>query len=190
MSNLSRTLNVSKSFLPLVMAVGLLLAALPGRAHASELFLDLGAGMLTSTIKGFEKQGVITSFSFGARYPAYVNGGAPGRDGRPEVNELTVTRTIDGASAKIWQKLVENQVFATVTLTVSKVDAKGAMVKVAQIKLSSAVLTSYNVSGAGGNAQAPFESFSFAFSKIEYTPFDAGKAGAPVVYDLAEAQPL
>lgn len=134
----------------------------PLRAQASSLlFIDLGTGFgLSSTVKGFEKAGVCSSFSFGADR---ATGGHVSSDfGQAALKELQITRVLDSASPKIWQRVMTGAVIPTVKIT--QVDSMGQ--KLLEFTLTDVFITNYDVSGSGDDR--PYESFTLSYRTITF----------------------
>jgi type VI protein secretion system component Hcp len=158
-------LNTSaKVIRPLFVLVATLLAmtVAPLRAQASpSLFIDLGTGFgLSSTVKGFEKAGVCSSFSFGTDRD--TGGHVTSDFGQALLKEMEITRVLDSASPKIWQRVMTGTVIPTVKIT--QLDSMGQ--KILELTLTDVFITNYNVSGSGDDR--PYESFTLSYRTITF----------------------
>jgi type VI protein secretion system component Hcp len=155
-NSLSRTLLASTALL-LSMWVN------PVSAHADyRIFIDFGGAIpVSSTVKGFEKAGECSSFSFEVQRD--VQPGLGQEAPKPQLSLIDLTRTLDSASPKLWLRVLNGKMIPTVKITL----VNGSGVKIAEYLLSNVILGKYSVSGSGD--ALPFESFSLSYATIQYT---------------------
>lgn len=124
-------------------------------------------------------------FGFG-RAISTPTGAAQNREAsEPSVSEVTLTKTMDNASPKLFTESVTGNKGKKVQIHMVSTGSPG--VTYAEYTLTNALISSYSTSSGG---ERPSESMSISFTKIQYklTPYDAKhKAGTPVTvsYDLA-----
>jgi type VI secretion system secreted protein Hcp len=96
---------------------------------------------------------------------------------RADISDFTITKTMDAASAKLFEHCATGQHIKEVTLALHR--AGGDKQQYAEYKLSDVIVSSYSP-GASSGGDVPMENVSFNFSKIEmkYTQVDpkTGKA--------------
>jgi type VI secretion system secreted protein Hcp len=108
----------------------------------------------------------------------------------PSISEITLTKTLDSTSPKLFLLAVGGGIPAGVTVKLHLVDTTGGTGTVFYELILSNVLVSSQSNSASPGDGRPQESISLNFTKIEvaYTPTDAkGAPGTPVRagYDLA-----
>jgi type VI protein secretion system component Hcp len=161
----------------------LLMAAAPGSAHAaSKVLINFSDASikLSSTIKGYEKYGECSTFSFSDAIDISPGGGGVGSS-KPLVSNVAVTRLLDAASPALWLAALQNKQMQTVKIVT--LDAMGR--KTLEVELSDVQLASYAVSGSS-STDKPFESLSLAFSKMKLTVTSYDAAGKALPATTAE----
>ncbi len=130
----------------------------------------------------------VTSISWGAgRGIMTPSGAARNREAsEPSLSEITFTKDMDKASAKLFQEACTGSKGKKVTIDLVRTSAGGPLTYM-QYKLEDALVSGYSVSSGG---DTPTESISLNYTKIEmaYTPMD--ETGEPMnalraSYDLA-----
>jgi type VI secretion system secreted protein Hcp len=145
----------------------------------------------SSTATGYSDLIVLNSFQFGAgrAITAAHSAGAAREASAPQVSEITVTKSMDKASPKLFAETVtgglQNGVDIHFTTTTANKVTEFLVYKLANVGLSG-----YSVSvGADG---IPSESLSLNFTKIEMrftgTGLDASGSPATAGYDLTQAK--
>ena len=171
----------------LAAAASLLLTA--SQSHAAyDAFLKVAGISGESTDAAHTNEIVATSFSFGMSNPASVSSGGGISVGKANVSDLTITKFLDSASVPLMQACAQGSVLTTVTLTLR--DQSGAQVEFYKVKLTNAVITSVQTSGAASSDTRPGETVTIAYQKISWTyqRVTNGKAdGSPVTgsYDVS-----
>jgi len=67
----------------------------------------------------------INSFSFGASNPGTVGSGSGGGAGKVSLSDLTITKTVDSSSPKIFDNVLNSMVISSVVLKVYRGDGGG-----------------------------------------------------------------
>jgi type VI secretion system secreted protein Hcp len=138
-------------------------AAVPANRAGAYLSVDGIPG--TSTSPGHQGWIEIMSFSFGASRPTTgggaTTGGGTGREGKPSVSSITITKNQDVASPKLFQLCASGKHLPKVTIEMSS-PTKGVTY---QAVLSDVIFTNRQVSSGGDR---PTESMTLNFTKIEY----------------------
>ncbi|HEY7707210.1 MAG TPA: type VI secretion system tube protein Hcp [Gaiellaceae bacterium] len=157
----------------------------PKSADSAEASLALDG----LTIPGPAQAIDVESYSFGvANTGSAATAGGAGA-GKANFTELTFTKTVDVSSPVLMKACATGQHMKTVTLSLRKAGGTGVKQPYMTIKMSDAIISSYQVSGSKGSG-VPAESVAINFAKIEYSYSDGG-AGSPssqMVYDLKLAK--
>lgn len=131
------------------------------------VFLDIKDIDGDSDIKGFEKKIEILSFNHGISLPVTGDVSNENRtSGRPNIQDLALTKFVDKATVKLNQKCVEGANLGEVTLTIGRND-KGTILPFLVYKLKDVIISSINISGGGDGK--PIENFTLNFSEINWT---------------------
>jgi type VI secretion system secreted protein Hcp len=132
----------------------------------------------------------IGSFQFGiGRAISHGIGSTANREAsEPSISEITVTKTMDSSSPKLFTESVTGAAGKTIKIDLVSTGSPGNTY--ATYTLTNSLISGYSVSTGGDR---PSESISISFTKIEFklTPFTSdGKAGSPVAvnYDLSTAK--
>lgn len=124
-------------------------------------------------------------FGFGRAISTPAGSAQNRESSEPSVSEVTITKTMDNASPKLFTESVTGNKGKKVEIHMVSTGSPG--VTYAEYTLTNALISGYSTSSGGDR---PNESISISFTKIEYklTPYDANhEAGTPVTvsYDLA-----
>lgn len=158
-------------------------------AAAVDYFLKIEGIDGESTSEAHKNQLEIDSFSWGMSNSGSMAAGGGGGAGKVSFSTLRLTTPISKASPKLFEACATGKHFPTATLTLVDSEQRGQ--EFMKVTLSDVIISSYKTTGMSG--EAPVESFSLNFAKIEYeyTPqkldgsMDSSvKAG----YDLALAK--
>ena len=155
-------------------------------AAAVDYFLKLEGIDGESTSETHKDWIEIDSYSWGMSNSGSMAAGGGGGAGKVSFSSLRLMTPISKASPKLFEACATGKHFPTATLTL--VDSERRGLEFMKVTLSDVIISSYKTTGTSG--QAPMESFSLNFAKIEYeyTPQKAdGSMDAPVKagYDLA-----
>ncbi len=166
----------------------------------ANMYMKLGEaqskGDATSAYTGGDNVGekgwfAIRSFSWGATRSVTMDiGNGMNRDsGMVAMNEVTVSKELDGASENILSHLyVPGDEGDTVDIIVTKPDRSGEGAQIyLQIQLTFARIVNYSLSASDG--ATPFETLAVAYSKVKvkhWNEAEGGKLepGGDVTYDL------
>lgn len=150
------------------------------------MFLQISDVEGDSTVKGFEKQIEVSSFSFStSQSTSPIRSNTSHTDGRPSLSLLNITKSCDKASPIICKKLWAGATLAKATLTACR-DEGAALIAYLTITMENVVIANYSISGGGG---MPYENVALNYAKIEinYIPQknEGGTSGnVPASYDL------
>jgi type VI secretion system secreted protein Hcp len=156
---------------------------------AYDAFLQLKDIPGESTATGFEKSIALLSMQFSAHANVTVNSGRGGMTtSKVAVSEIIITKKTDVSSNKLFHACCLGTHIATGKVSFRKQTGHGQEAYLIYV-FSDLVIASFSFSGTPGSNDAPHESASIAFSKvqIEYKTQNAdGKlvSGTPVVWDL------
>jgi type VI secretion system secreted protein Hcp len=184
-----KTIILLASVLGLVFAIGTI-------QHSSAQFVDPIYMKIEGidgdvTVQGHEKEIELHSFQFGvSRSLTAPTGGQDRESSAPSISEITVTKTMDKASPKLFGEALVGtgknvEIFFVLT-------GQDKVLTYAKYTLENCMISSYSVSSGGDR---PMESLSLNFEKItfEHIPIDGqGKPGTPerVTYDLAQGKKI
>lgn len=150
------------------------------------MFLKISDVEGDSTVKGFENQIEVNSFSFSSsQSTSPIRSNTSHTDGRPSLSLFNFTKSCDKASPIICKKLWSGATLASAEFTACR-DEGGSLIAFLTIKLENIVIANYSVSGGGG---VPYENVALNYAKIEinYIPQknEGGTSGnVPASYDL------
>ena len=162
--------------LPLVFTI--LIASSFGNAFAMfDAFLKIDGVEGESTDDKHKGQIEIDSFSWGVSNAGSMATG--GGTGKASFSDFTITKTVDKSSPKLMQAVATGEHLKTVDLSMRK--AGGTQMDYYVIHLEDVLVSSYSTSG--GSGEAPMESISFNYQKIEfqYIPTNADGTAAAAV---------
>lgn len=157
---------------------------------ADNIYLKLDGIPGSATDKGFEKQIMVQSFSFGAGVP--VSGGtgnmADRTAGRASLADVSIVKPLDAATHQILHHLLKGKVIPKGVFTFVAATNNEAE-KYLEVTLENIIISSLQQSSAG---EKPTESVSFNYSKIEFSHQVRDEKGTPqpkrVSYDLKTNQ--
>jgi len=148
---------------------------------AVEMFLEIEGVEGESHVKGFENKIDIFSFSFGASNPHQGHIGGGSGAGKVDLSDLSVHKTLDKATPKLFLQCCSGKHFTKAKLTVRE-SGGDAPVDYLVVDLTEVFISSVSWSGAHGGGK-PGESLALNYSSIvlNYTPQDKdGKAGTKI----------
>lgn len=142
-----------------------------------------------ATHKGHEKWINVDSLQWGAGRAVSTPVGSAGKReaSEPSISEVTMTKSMDTASVKLFQEAVTGAAKDYKIDFISTGDPGDLYL---QIELTNALISGYSISSGGDR---PSESINVNFTKVQfkYVDFDQHhKPGTPVIggYDLATAK--
>lgn len=116
----------------------------------------------------------LNSFQFGvARSVSSGAGGKTRESTAPSISEIVVTKVNDVASPKLYEDSLAGAFDTPVTIEMTQTTKKGTETYL-KIELADCGISSYSISSGG---DAPMESLSLNFTKIDYTPTPLDKSG-------------
>jgi type VI secretion system secreted protein Hcp len=124
----------------------------------------------------------IESWSFGATQTGTMAMGGGGGAGKVSVQDISITKSMDKASPKLFEALATGKHMKEAKLTLRK--AGGDQHEYFTITLTDVIITNYSTGGSSGEDR-PTESLSLNFAQIKmsYVEQDAsGRAGAAVEF--------
>ena len=125
----------------------------------------------------------VSSFSWGASN-ASSTAGAGTSAGKVKVSSITITKSVDRASPSFFKSACVGAHYPTVTLAVRKAGVAGtAPSDSMQIVLSNVFVSSYSMSGGGGD-EVPTESITLNFTKIQMIYAPQGAASISFGWNL------
>src|SRR5262245_55902843 len=119
---------------------------------------------------GFKNQIELKSFSWGGSNQSSFGDGVGGGVARVDIRNLTVTKTADKASPLLFYHCATGKEIKEILLSCRE-GATGKQEAYLKIKLSPAIVTSFETSGSG---EKPDEVVTFAFERIDFTYNDQG----------------
>jgi type VI secretion system secreted protein Hcp len=145
-----------------------------------------------SDVSGHKEEIEILSFSHGASIPVTGDVSNSQRtSGRPNLQDLTVTKFVDQATPTLYQRCCEGKMLGDVTLTVTS-NEDGKVVDFLIYTLKDVVISSVSVGGGGSGK--PVENLSLNYShitwKVVVQKHTGGKQGEAVgKWDVAKNTP-
>ena len=129
-----------------------------------------------ATTKGFEKHIELGSFSLGASNPSNVTAGTGSGAGKVDLSSLSVSKSVDLASAKLFQQCCAGKHFDEATI-VCREAGGDAPVEYWTIKLKQVFVD--NISwGASSGGGKPSETVSISFAEIKFDYYSQDEKGA------------
>jgi type VI secretion system secreted protein Hcp len=126
--------------------------------------------------KGHEKEIELGSFSMGASNPSGVSAGSGSGAGKVDISSLSIQKSVDLSSAKLFQQCCAGKHFDTATI-VCREAGGDAPVDYWTIKLKQVYID--NVSwGASSGGGKPSESVSVSFAEISFDYYSQDDKGA------------
>jgi type VI protein secretion system component Hcp len=120
----------------------------------------------------------VLAWSWGVSNSSTTHTGAGSGAGKANVQDLSITKYVDGASADLLRLALEGTITPKATLTVPPDRKVGGVLVTLEIR--EFLVTSLSTGGSGGEDRLT-ENVTFNFAELTYT---AG--GAPVEYDIVE----
>lgn len=135
----------------------------------AEFFLKIDSIDGESTVKGFEKQIQLDSFSWGLSETIVVSGGGGSSAGRPVQQPFQFTAKVSAASPKLMVACATGQHLASAVLSVRRPGAKDVFLK---YTLSDLLVSSYKTAANVDTDPAPFDAVALNCGKVqvEYRP--------------------
>src|SRR5574342_107711 len=164
--------------LPILLAV--IVSSSFGTAFAaSDYFLKIDGIEGESSDDKHKGQIEIESWSWGVSNSGSMASGGGAGAGKVQFQDFHFTKTVDKSSPKLMQAVATGEHLRTVDLTVRK--AGGTQMDYYVIHLEDVIISSYSTSG--GSTEAPTESVSFNFQKIEiqYLPINPDETAVQAV---------
>jgi type VI secretion system secreted protein Hcp len=159
---------------------------------AVECFLKIEGPDLKGESKAdkFADQIDVLAWSWGATQSGTMHVGTGGGAGKANVNDLSITKWVDKASANLMQAVISGKQFNKATLTCRKAGGDNP-VDYLKIEMEKVIITSLSTGGSGGSDQFTENlSLNFAQYKMSYTPQkDDGSADSvvgPVGWNVRE----
>ncbi len=119
----------------------------------------------------------ILAFSWGASQGGTMHLATGGGAGKVNVQDVTITKYVDKATAKLWKAVCAGDHFATATLTVRKAGGT-APVEYLVFTFEQIIITSVSTGGSGGEERlTETASLNFAICKFEYKGQDGAGVG-------------
>jgi type VI secretion system secreted protein Hcp len=162
-------------FQPIVLAAavaGVLATSLEARA-ASDYLLKLDGIAGESTLKGFEKQIEIQSFSWGV---SQAGAGSGNRVGKSCPTDLNLSKGVDKATPPLISSAVGGTVSPTAILIGLRPGGNGPQPYI-RFEMKNVLVSSYSTSGASGGGLA-FDAFSLKFASATVTYYQQDERGA------------
>jgi type VI secretion system secreted protein Hcp len=129
-----------------------------------------------ATTKGFEKHIELGSFSMGASNPSGVSTGSGSGAGKVDLSSLSLQKSVDLSSAKLFQQCCAGKHFDEATI-VCREAGGDTPVEYWTIKLKQVFID--NISwGASSGGGKPTESVSISFAEIKFDYFSQDDKGA------------
>jgi type VI protein secretion system component Hcp len=162
---------------------------LPASGHgitpaSAGLYLRLGSGATAiagdSRAIGYENWIAIDSFSMGTSIEVGPGGQL---SGKPSVNELSWSQSLDGSAPAVLFDLLKGQAIGQATIEQVVLDSKGRPVTVMQQALNDVLFSSFNLSIADANSANFAGSMNFtSFTQTLWPTLATGSRGEPISY--------
>ena len=156
---------------------------------ASKMFLKLGAIEGEVEEVNHEAWIEVLSWSHGFSQPTTpVRGSTGGTTEQANHSDISITKYLDCATDAILSTCWKGEQLKDATVECFRADGSEVGVKYLMIEMTEVLVSSYSISGGGGDI--PMENISLSYGKVGYTYIPAAKktgdAGAnqPVTHDL------
>ena len=131
----------------------------------------------------------VLAWSWGASQSGSTHMGGGSGAGKVNVQDLSITKYVDAASADLWKAVCEGTHFDDATLVVRKAGGKDA-VEYIKLEMNQVIVTSLSNGGSGGEDRLT-ENVTLNFAKFKYTYVEQTKQGGkgtdhPYGYNIAE----
>jgi type VI secretion system secreted protein Hcp len=131
------------------------------------LIMDMGADPKgESSLKGFEDKIELLSFSHGVAMQ--ITGDISNSErtsGKPNHQDLTVTKYLDAATPILNQSCCEGKAYPTVDIIIGRNDS-GAVVELMRYTIKNALISSVSIGGGGGDK--PVETLTLNYNQITW----------------------
>lgn len=157
---------------------------------AVDMFLELPAPIKGETVdKTYKSKNAIDvlAWSWGMSNSGTFHQGSGGGSGKANVQDISVTKYVDKASAELMNACLTGAHLANATLTVRK--AGGTPLEYIQITMTEVLITSVTTGGSGGEDRLT-ENISLNFAKVKFVykmqnEKGGQEVGGQVSYDIA-----
>jgi type VI secretion system secreted protein Hcp len=146
-----------------------------------EIFLDVDTVQGEAQAKDFTNKIDVFSFSFGASNPSTVGHGTGSGAGKVDISTISLQKTVDKATPKLFLACCQGKHFTKAKLTVREAGGD-APVDYLVVDFTQVFVDSISWGGAAGGGK-PSESLSFSFAtvKIAYTEQAATGGGGTAI---------
>jgi type VI secretion system secreted protein Hcp len=131
------------------------------------LIMDMGSDVQgESSLKGYEKKIELLSFSHGVAMQ--ITGDLSNNErtsGRPNHQDMTVTKYLDSASPVLNQACCEGKTFPQVDIVIGR-NADGKVVELMRYTMKNVLISSVSVGGGGGDK--PVETLTLNYNAIAW----------------------
>ena len=131
------------------------------------MMVNMGTGLegASQTI-GYEKQIELLDYNHGVGMQVTNDVSNTERtSGKPSIQDFGISKYMDKASPKLYQKCCEGGIIPKVTITIGRND-KGKVLELIVYELEDVVISVISTSGGGGDK--PVESLNLNFAKIKW----------------------
>ncbi len=155
---------------------------------AVDMLIKVGDVAGESAIEGKKGWIDVLSWSWGSSQPGAGHVGGGGGAGKVQIQDLTITKYVDKASATLFKMCCDGTHLDKAQLTIRKAGGKNP-IEYLKIDMAQVMVTSISTGGSGGQDRLT-ENITLNFSKVkmEYTPQSDKGAGEPGVvagWDIA-----
>jgi type VI secretion system secreted protein Hcp len=143
---------------------------------AVEIFLKIPDVEGEAQAKGHEKEIELMSFSLGASNPSSVSSGGGSGAGKVDISSMSIQKSVDLASAKLFLKCCNGTHFDEATMTVREAGGE-TPVEYWIMKMKQVFIDTVNWGAASGGGK-PSESVSISFAECKFTYWSQNEKGA------------
>ncbi len=159
---------------------------------AVDMILDIEGVPGECKLSGFEGKIDIYSVSWGLSQAGTFHSGGGGGGGKANIQDVTVTKKVDKASALLMKNSASGKHYPTAKITVRKAGGDSP-VEYFKVELEKVIVSALNISSSNGDENV-FESVTLNFAKIkfEYTEQSedgSGGAAQPFAWDVQKGVP-
>lgn len=131
------------------------------------LIMDMGSEVQgESSVKGYEKKIELLSFSHGVAMQITGDVSNTQRtSGKPNHQDMTVTKYLDAASPVLNQACCEGKIFRQVDLVIGR-NADGKVIELMRYMMKNVLISSMSIGGGGGDK--PVETVTLNYNAIEW----------------------
>ncbi len=131
------------------------------------IILDMGKDVTgESTLKGYDGKMELLSFSHGVAMQ--ITGDLSNTErtsGKPNHQDMTVTKYLDGASPVLNQSCCEGKGFAQVDIIIGRND-KGTVIELMRYTMKNVIISSVSIGGGGGDK--PVETLTLNYNNLAW----------------------